>query len=191
MFWRVPPRLYNQPGIEYMKGKATIILAGADSTTHFTIYSVGTATNPGVTRPDVAYAGWADVAVAGVVSSDGGLGGIHQGNVSYNASIGYTGLCAPTVARVVGQPVVVHASRPRDHAPPLPLFRPGSQIEVKVAGGALAQSVGDSITVGGLSHVTMGAGQDSCGRAAPAQTIQTRLVDDNGTDVTTTVVTGP
>ncbi|MBK8476188.1 MAG: immunoglobulin domain-containing protein [Opitutaceae bacterium] len=184
------PALYNQSGIEYMQGKATIILAGADSTTHFTIYSVGTATNPGVTRSDVAYAGWADVAVAGIVSSGGGLGGIHQGNVSYNATLGYTGLYAPTV-NSVGGPVVVHAIAASDHALPYLYFAPGSQIEVKVAGGALAQSVGDSITVGGLSHVTMGAGQDSCGRAAPAQTIQTRLVEDNGTDVTTSLVTGP
>ena len=185
------PTLYNQTGIEYMRGKATIILAGADASTHFTIYSVGTATNPGVTRSDVEYAGWADMAVAGIISTNGGLGGIHQGNVSYNATLGYTGLYAPTVAWVSGLPVVVHNIAASDHALPYLYFAPDSQIEVKVAGGALTQSVGDSISVSGLTHVTMGAGQDSCGRAAPAQTIQTRLVDDNGTDVTTTVVTGP
>ncbi len=184
------PALYNQSGIEYMKGKATIILAGADSTTHFTIYSVGTATNPGVTRPDAAYAGWADVAAAGIVSSDGGLGGVHQGNVSYNATLGLTGIYAPTVTSVGGL-VVVHNIAASADAIPYLSFGVGGLVQVKIAGGSLAQSNGESITVGGLSQVTMGDGQDSCGRAAPAHSIQTRLLEDNGTDVTTSVVTGP
>ena len=156
----------------------------------FTIYSVGTATNPGVIRPDVAYVGWADVAVAGIVSSDGGLGGIHQGNASYNAKLGYTGLYAPTVNSVGGS-VVVHAIAASDHALPFLSFAPGSQVEVKIAGSSLTQSAGDSISVSGLSQVQMGAGQDSCGRPAPAQAIQTRLLDAAGIDVTAALVVGP
>jgi hypothetical protein len=184
------PALYNQSGIQYMRGKATIILAGADSTTHFTIYSVGTATNPGVTRADAAYAGWANVAAAGIVSTTGGLGGIHQGNVNYNATRGITGIYAPTVTSV-GSLMVVHRLAASGSAQPYLYFGAGGQATVKIAGGALAQPNGDSITVGGLTRVTMGAGQDSCGRSAPAAAIQTRLVTLDGADVTAAVVTGP
>ena len=184
------PALYNQSGIQYMKGKATIILVGADQTTHFTIYSVGTATNPGVTRPDAAYAGWADIAVAGILSTNGGLGGIHQGNANYNATVGYTGLYAPNVTSVGGL-VVVHGVTASADAVPYLYFGLNGSVSAKIAGSSLAQPNGDSITVRGLSKVTMGAGQDSCGRGAPAQQIATRLVTDAGTDVTASLVTGP
>ncbi len=184
------PALYNQPGIEYMKGKATIILAGADATTHFTIYSVGTATNPGVTRPDVAYAGWADVAAAGIVSTDGKLAGIHQGNVAYGATAGLTGLYAPDVTAVGGL-VVVHSIAADGAAFPYLYFGAEGTVVVKIAGSALAQPTGDGILVGGLAQVQMGAGQDSCGRAAPARAIQGRLVDDSDTDVTASLVVNP
>ena len=183
------PALYNQVGIEYMKGKATVILSGADETTHFTIYSVGTFTNPGVTRPDVPYAGWADVAAAGVISSDGKLGGIHQGNVGYNATSGLTGLYAPTVTSIGGL-VVVHDIEASDSAQPYLFFGTGGTVNVKIAGSNLAQPNADSITVRGLSKITMGAGQDSCGRDAPALAIQTALVNEAGDDVTAALV-GP
>ncbi|MBK8478783.1 MAG: hypothetical protein IPL39_21615 [Opitutaceae bacterium] len=184
------PTLYNQSDIQYMKGKATITLSGADASTHFTIYSVGTGTNLSVTRPDAAYAGWADVAVAGILSTDGGLGGIHQGNTNYNAAVGYTGLYAPNTTSV-GETVVLHGIAASGAAQPYLFFGPGGTAAIKIAGGSLAQPSGDVITVSGLSRVTMGAGQDSCGRAAPAQAIQTRLIDPNGSDVTSAVVVNP
>ncbi|MBK8477893.1 MAG: immunoglobulin domain-containing protein [Opitutaceae bacterium] len=184
------PALYNQPGIQYMKGKATVILSGADATTHFTIYSVGTATNPGVTRPDVAYAGWADVAAAGIVSTDGKLGGIHQGNVAYAATAGLTGIYAPSVTAVGGLGVV-HSITADGAAFPYLYFGTGGTVVVRIAGSALAQPSGDGILVGGLAQVQMGAGQDSCGRAAPARAIQGRLVDDADADVTSALVVNP
>ena len=184
------PALYNQSGIQYMKGKATVILAGADDTTHFTIYSVGTFNNPGVTIGGVAYVGWADIAVAGIVSTNGKLGGIHQGNVKYNSSTGFTGIYAPTVT-TASSLLVVHDIAASGSAQPYLYFGSGGTVHVKIAGSALAQPNADSITVGGLAQVTMGAGQDSCGRAAIAQAIQTHLVNDAGTDVTTALVVGP
>ncbi len=184
------PALYNQSGIQYMKGKATIVLAGSDATTHFTIYSVGTATNPGVTRPDVPYAGWADVAASGIVSANTSLGGIHQGNVNYNAALGCTGLYAPTIGTVGGL-VVVHGVTASADAVPYLYFGLNGSVSVKIAGSSLAQPNGDVITVQGLAEVSMGAGQDSCGRGAPAQQIATRLVTDAGSDVTGSTVVGP
>ncbi len=184
------PALYNQSGIVYMKGRATIILAGADVTTHFTIYSVGTATNPGVTRADATYAGWANVAAAGIISTDGKLGGIHQGNVAYQAAVGPTGLYAPEVT-TVGGVAVIHGIAASDWAVPYLFFGAGGTVAVKIAGTDLAQPSGDSVTVGGLAQVQMGAGQDSCGRAAGALPVQGRLTDHAGTDVTTGLVRGP
>ncbi|MBK8479547.1 MAG: immunoglobulin domain-containing protein [Opitutaceae bacterium] len=127
------PALYNQSGIEYMKGKATIILAGADATTHFTIYSVGSFTNPGATRPEVVYTGWASVAAAGIVSSSGQLGGIHQGNAAYNSDAGLTGIYAPTVTSVGGL-VVVHGIEASSLAQPYLFFGTGGAAMIKIAG---------------------------------------------------------
>ncbi|MBK8476190.1 MAG: immunoglobulin domain-containing protein [Opitutaceae bacterium] len=129
------PALYNQSGIQYMRGKATIILAGADATTHFTIYSVGTATNPGVTRPDVTYNGWADVAVAGIVSSNGLLGGIHQGNASYNSGTGFTGIYAPTVIGMSSL-AVVHEISARGSATPICISAPEARSASRSPAGA-------------------------------------------------------
>ncbi len=187
----VAPLLYDQPGIRYMKGKATIILAGADASTHFTIYSVGKANNPGVVRPEVAYPGWADVAAAGIVSTDGKLGGIHHGNVAYSSSIGLTGIYAPTVNAAVPWSAVVHSIAASGPARPYLYFGDAGDVCVKIAGSALVQPNGDSIAVGGLDWVFMGAGEDSCGRAAPSQDIQATLLDDFGTDVTAVIVVGP
>ncbi len=184
------PALYNQSGIEYMQGKATIVLSGADTTTHFTIYSVGTFTNPGVTRPDAPYAGWADVAAAGVATVDGKLGGIHQGNAGYNADFGPTGLFAPGVASVASL-VVVHDVTARGTAQPYLRFARGGAVQLKIAGGSLSQPNGDSVGVAGLSRLTMGAGLDSCGRDAPAQTIGSALLEPDGANVTATVVARP
>ncbi len=184
------PALYNQSGIQYMKGKATIILSGADATTHFTIYSVGTATNPGVTRPEVIYAGWANVAAAGIISANGGLGGIHQGNANYNATVGLTGIYAPTVT-TIGSLAVVHGVTASGAAAPYLYFGPGGTVKVKIAGSALAQPNSASIAVSGLAEVQMGAGQDSCGRAAAAQAIQSELTNDAGVNVTSSLVVNP
>ncbi len=184
------PQLYNQAGVQYMKGKATVILAGADETTHVSIYSVGPLTNPGVVRPDVAYRGWADIAAFGVTSTNGRLGGIHQGNVGFNANTGFTGIYAPTV-HTLGSLIVVHDIAATDTAIPYLYFAPGGQIAVKIAGGGLAQPNGEGITVSGLSEVTMGAGQASTGALAPAQAIQTALVTDDQSDVTGTIVVEP
>lgn len=186
----IAPALYNQSGIAYMKGRASIILSGADSTTHFTIYSVGTANNPAVTRADVPYAAWADVAVAGVVAPYGQLGGIHHGNVRYSSNRGLTGLYAPGVSKVLSL-VVIHGIEAAGSAQPYLHFDPRGLVEVKVAGSSLLQPNGDTITVAGLAHLTMGAGQDSCGRSAPAQPIRTSLLDPEGKDVTAAVMPGP
>ena len=184
------PALYNQPTIQYMKGKATLILSGADTSTHFTIYSVGTFTNPGATYPNTPYWGWADVAVAGIISTDGKLGGIHQGNVWYKSATGYTGIYAPTVTSAASL-LVLHTIEATGTAQPYLYFGTGGTASFKIAGSNLVQTNGDSITVNGISHITMGAGQDSCGTAVPGLAIVGRLANDAGADVTSSLVSGP
>ncbi len=183
------PVLYNQSDVRYTKGNATIILAGADETTHITIYAVGTLTNPGITLADAPYAGWAAVAATGIISTDGKLGGIHHGNVAYNATRGLTGIYAPSVSTV--PEFVVHGVAASGSAQPYLYLDPNGSVSVTIAGSSLAQPNGDGISVAGLAHVTMGAGQDSCGRESPAKTIATRLFDPSGADVTDTIVTVP
>ncbi len=186
----IAPALYNQSGIAYMKGRASIVLSGADWSTHFTIYSVGTANNPAVTRAGLPYAAWADIAVAGVVAPYGQLGGIHHGNVRYRNNRGLTGLYAPGVSKVLSL-VVIHKIEATGSAQPYLHFDPYGLVEVKVAGSSLFQPNGETITVAGIGHVTMGAGQDSCGTSAPAQAIRASLLDPEGRDVTAAVTTGP
>ncbi len=187
----IAPAFYNQAGIEYMQGDATIIVAGADATTHVSTYSVGTFTNPGVTRGDVAYVGWAHVRAMGIASTTGGFGGIHQGNVAYTAAAGPTGIYAPTVTSVAGMPIVVHDLAATALAVPYLFFGAAGRIDVKIAGGSLAQPGGDTVTVSGLREVRMGAGLDSCGRDAPAVAIRSSLVNEAGVDVTAALVVGP
>ncbi len=184
------PTLYNQ-NIEYMRGSPTVILAGADATTHLSIYSVGTRTNPGVTRNDVVYEGWARVTALGIGSRDGGLGGLHLGNVGFSGAQGPTGIVAFDVATFAQSPAVVHDIGAVGSGVPYLSFGAAARVGVKIAGGSLAQPVGVAVTVSGLSEVQMGAGQDSCGVGAPAQTCAGELELPDGTDVTSTLVTGP
>ena len=185
------PLLYNQPDIQYMQGQPTIIVAGADATTHLSVYSVGTMTNPGVTRSGVSYPGWAVIVATGIVSASGQFGGVHQGDVLYVAVEGRTGICAPTVTSVAMSPVAVHDLAAADTAVPCLYFSPLGTVLVKIAGGDLLQANGAAVTVAGVQQVLMGAGQDSCGAAAPAQVNKAKLVNPTGTDVTTQLVAGP
>ncbi len=185
------PALYHQPAIRYMKGRATVIVTGADETTHFTIYSVGTMTNPGVTSPEIPYEGWAELAAAGVISTNGKLGGVHMGNVRFSAKKGTVGFFAPEVHTVVNQPVVIHDIAAEHSGTPMLYFAAEGAVTVKIAGGDLRQTNQDIVFTSGVAQVQMAAGRDSCGEDAPAQTIATRLIDPHGNDITGTVVTGP
>lgn len=182
-----PPSFYLQPGVEYMKGRASVVLTGADATTHCSIYSVGPFTNPAVVRPDATYAGWAQVAAFGISSEDGHLGGLYHGNVSYASDMGLVGVFAPTVVSV-GSLVSIHEISASESAVPYLFFGATGAIQAQVAGGTFRQDNADSITVSGLAKVRMTAGQDSSGNLVPEQQIQARLVDAFGEDVTDLLV---
>ncbi len=185
----VAPSLYNQSGILYMQGVATVIISGADSSTHVSLYSVGPGNNPGVVRADVTYNGWANVAAVGVVGDS--LGGIHMGNGRFSASLGFAGFYAPGVMTVAQQPLVLHDIDATGTAQPYLYCGSGARIQFRIAGGDLAQGGGDPITVSGLSEVRMAAGQSSAGIAAPAQNCAAELRDDAGALLNATLIAGP
>ncbi len=181
------PLLYNQPGVQYVQGEATIIVAGADETTHLSIYSVGTANNPGVTRSGVSYNGWATIGAVGIISEGGKLGGLHMGNVAFAASRGYTGVFAPSVTQLVQSPAVLHNVSASADAIPLLCFGPAGQVAIRVAGGDLAQESGGAISVAGLMQVLMATGGDSCARISSQKSIATRLLRDDFDETATLV----
>ncbi|MBK8477067.1 MAG: exo-alpha-sialidase [Opitutaceae bacterium] len=182
------PVLYNQAGVSYMQGAATVILAGAEANTFMSIYSVGRVTNPGVTRPDVIYNGWANVRAVGVQSVSGGLGGLFLGNVLCTAETGPVGLLAPSVSSV--GTVNIHEIMAWEEGQPSLVFAADAQVGVKITGGSLLQLNSSPIGVSGLSGVQMVAGQGSSGQAAPGQPVLGRLVRD-GVDLTAALVGGP
>ncbi len=182
------PALYNQSGIAYMQGAPTVILAGADASTYLSIFSVGPANNPGVTRPDAVYEGWANVRALGIHSATSALGGLFLGNVVFTADRGPVGLAAPSV-RTVGT-LNLHEIRAWENGQPLLLLDPQGQVNVRLTGGALDQLNDLPIAVAGLASIRMSAGGSSAGQNAPAQPNQGRLLRD-GVDVTATLVINP
>ena len=180
------PVLYNQTGITYFQGSATVILAGADGTTHMSIYSVGRLNNPGVARADVPYDGWAHVRALGVLSTGGSLGGLYLGNTTFTSDSGPTGLVAPSV-RSVGR-VNFHQLVASAEGWPWLWFSAQGQVGLTVTGGDLAQDNARPIEVSGLAAITLGAGIGSSGQEAPAQPIRGRLMS-GGVDVTETLTT--
>lgn len=182
------PALYNQAGVSYMRGSPLVVLAGADASTHVSIYSVGRLTNPGVTRADVVYDEWADVRAFGVLAPGGALGGLHMGNARYSSDSGIVGLYAPTVA--TSGVIAVHDIAASQSGQPMLRFAPGGTVAVRIAGGGLAQPNARPIDAAGLIEVTMEAGQGSSGQAAPAQVIRGLLRVD-GVDVTNFLVGNP
>ncbi|MBK8477623.1 MAG: hypothetical protein IPL39_15380 [Opitutaceae bacterium] len=182
------PALYIQPGIEYMQGTPTLVLSGAEESTHMSIYSVGRLTNPGVTRSDVTYDGWANVGAACVQSITGGLGGLYYGNVLFASTAGPAGIVAPSVWTV--GTLNFHDLVTTGSGQPMILLAPEGQANIKITGGSLAQPGGSPIAVAGLDTVQMVAGQGSSGQVAPAQANQGRLVFE-GIDLTDDLIVGP
>lgn len=191
------PAKYNQPGIEYMRGHASIAITGADATTNVSVFSVGriNAVNQTLFRDGVTYDGFADIArieiVAATMQRDGtsAFGGIRAGNVRFFATEGITGIYAPAV-RVQG-PVIVGDVAAYDDAIPVLWFDDGSQFgRLSVAGGSLLQPNGQAIQTKGFETILMVSGTSSLGVYLGAQSIQGRIERD-GADVTNGVVLYP
>lgn len=175
------PVKYNQPTVSYMKGRATIVIAGADATTNVSVFSVGraTAVNQTLFRNDVTYDGMADIALLAVNAPGASFGGIRTANTNYSAASGLTGVYAPRVA--IGGPLFVGDISASSGAAPALLA--GSASDVRITGGDLAQANSAAVRVDGMTSVQMRDGSDSHGNLQPAQPLRGRL-ERSGVDVT-------
>jgi sugar lactone lactonase YvrE len=180
-----PPLLYNQPRVSYVKGHASIVIAGANATTNVSVFSVGRANAIDQTlfKEDVSYDGIADIAYIAILSADGKFGGVRTANVSYFANAGTTGLYAPGV-EFVG-PVYVGDIIAFDDARSALIL--GAADDVSVTGGDLSQPNDRAVAVKGVSQLKFADGTTSHGTLLPAQTNQARLEQD-GIDVTAEIV---
>lgn len=203
------PVNYHQD-VPYMKGHASVVIAGAGPTTVISVFAVGRLTtfdptggfdpsqpasptndpahnaNP-IFRTGVDYDGHADLARLVIQSPTGRFGGIRLGNAAFAATTGVTGIFAPGVA-VTGD-IRLHDLRALEAAEPVLVFgaTPNAEDGLRVTGGDLGQANGRAIRLSGVNRVLMGAGTDAHDRAEAAQTNQARF-ERAGVDVTPIVV---
>jgi hypothetical protein len=202
---------YNQPGVQYVKGHAGVVIVGADERTNVSVFSVGRATafDPtgvyDITQSISAtndpakngsplfqghaatnYDGIADIAFIAILSTNGKFGGVRTANANYFASQGYTGLYAPGVE--FSGPVYVGDVSAFDSAKPVIVL--GSASDVRITGGDLLQNNRQPVQVSGITQLRFTDGSDSHGNLLPAQTNQA-LLRQNGIDVTKQLVSGP
>ncbi|WP_237702440.1 immunoglobulin domain-containing protein [Opitutus terrae] len=183
------PLNYIQPGIRYMKGHAGIVIAGANETTHVSVFSVGraNAVNQGLFRDDVSYDGLADLAYIAILSNDGKFGGLRCANANFFATRGWTGVYAPGVH--FNGPVYVGDINAFDDASAV-LMLGSAGGETLINGGDLAQSNNRPVQVSGLTRLKFAAGTTSHGMLFPAQQNKARL-EQAGVDVTAAIVVNP
>jgi uncharacterized delta-60 repeat protein len=184
-----PASHYVQPAVNYMKGHASIVVAGANETSHLSVFTVGRANAIDQTlfRDDVTYDGVADLAYIAILSEDGKFGGLRCANVSFFASTGLTGVYAPDV-QFTG-PVYVGDIDAFDDAEPV-LVLGSATDETQINGGDLSQTNAKPVRVSGLAQLKFVAGVTSHGVAQPAQSNHGRL-EQNGVNVTDQIVVNP
>jgi len=187
-----PPVKYIQPGVNYVKGHATVHVQNAAADTFINIFSVGraNAVNQSLFPAGMTYDAMADIQLLRVDGSQ--LGAIYAGNVRFSSDSDATGIQAPATA--VLHRVVVGDINASDAASPLLRLGDGSTLDqdggaVLVAGGRLIQSNGapldiSSATGNPLAHINAVAGTLSSGDPVPVGTISTQFTSLNSGNVT-------
>ncbi len=155
----IPPR-YNQ-AVEYVTGKPSVIIDGADANTSFSIFTVGSinAVNQALFPEGQVYDAQADITLVEVVNSTG-MGGMQLSNTMFSGSTGKVGVDArgvPIAVRItVGD---IDASG--DSVPHL-LFGEGSftvpagNPGLRITGGDLLQTNGAAVVVAESGSTTTG-----------------------------------
>ena len=184
-----PASHYVQPGLNYMKGHASIVVAGANETSHLSVFTVGraNAVDQSLFRDDVTYDGVADLGYIAILSTNGKFGGLRCANVSFFGSNGLTGVYAPAV-EFTG-PVYVGDIDAFDDAEPV-LVMGSATGDTQINGGDLLQTNAAPVRVSAVTQLKFVAGATSHGTALPAQANQARLERD-GVDVTQQLVVNP
>ncbi len=155
----IPPR-YNQ-SVEYVTGKPSVVIDGADANTFFSIFTVGriNAFNQALFPEGQVYDAQADVAVVEVVNSTG-LGGVQLSNAVFSGSTGKVGFDARGVPIAV-RLTVGDIDADGDAVPHL-LFGDGSftvpagNPGMRITGGDLMQTNGAAVVVAESGSTTTG-----------------------------------
>ena len=193
----VPPR-YNQ-AVEYVTGKPSVVIDGADANTFFSIFTVGriNAFNQALFPEGQVYDAQADVSLVEVVNSTG-LGGVQLSNTVFSGSTGKVGVDARGVPIAV-RLTVGDIDASGDAVPHL-LFGEGSftvpagNPGLRITGGDLAQTNGASIVVAESGSTTPGfetlISQNnfkSDNTPQPTQSINATFANEDGDAITVTV----
>ncbi len=155
----VPPR-YNQ-AVEYVTGKPSVVIDGADANTFFSIFTVGriNAFNQALFPEGQVYDAQADVTLVEVVNSTG-LGGVQLSNTVFSGSTGRVGVDARGVPIAV-RLTVGDIDADGDAVPHL-LFGEGSftvpagNPGLRITGGDLLQTNGAAVVVAESGSTTTG-----------------------------------
>ncbi len=193
----VPPR-YNQ-AVEYVTGKPSVVIDGADANTFFSIFTVGriNAFNQALFPEGQVYDAQADVALVEVVNSTG-LGGVQLSNTVFSGSTGKVGVDARGVPIAV-RLTVGDIDASGDAVPHL-LFGAGSftvaagNPGLRITGGDLAQTNGAAVVVAESGSTTTGfetlISQNnfkSDETPQPTQSVVATFANEDGDAITVTI----
>ena len=195
-----PPVNYNQPTVNYVKGRARVTIEEADDSTFISIFTVGStnAVNSHLLLDGVIYDAMADVSLLEIINS-AGIGGVQCANTRFSGSTGKVGIDArgvPVAVRIlIGE---IDASE--DAVPYLQFGRGSFTVKapypgLRVTGGDLLQSNGSSIiiapsesTKAGFSTLISQNNIKSDNTNQPSQSIESKFVNGEGTAIFIIVV---
>ncbi len=154
------PARYNQQ-VEYVRGKPSILIEGADATTFFSIFTVGriNAVNQALFPVGQVYDAEADVTRVEVINSVG-IGGMQMSNTVFSGSTGKIGVDARGVPVAVR--ITIGDISASGGAVPYLMFGSGSftlpagNSGLRITGGDLVQANGASIVVAESGSTTPG-----------------------------------
>ena len=146
----IPPR-YNQ-AVEYVTGKPSVVIDGADANTFFSIFTVGSinAVNQALFPDGQVYDAEADVTLVEVINSMG-IGGMQLSNTVFSGSTGKVGVDARGVPIAVR--LTVDDIDANGDAVPYLLFGtesftvPAGNPGLRITGGDLLQTNGAAVVV--------------------------------------------
>ena len=193
----IPPR-YNQE-VMYVTGKPSVVIEGADSSTFFSIFTVGSinAVNQALFPEGQVYDAQADVTLVEVINSTG-MGGMQLSNTVFSGTTGKVGIDArgvPIAVRLTVGDIDASGS-----AIPYLLFGEGS-FTVAAGNPGLRITGGDLIQINGASIVVAESGSSIPGfdtlitqnnvksdnTPQPTQSINTTFASEDNEIITVTI----
>ncbi len=193
-----PPPRYNQ-AVEYVTGKPNVVIDGADSSTFFSIFTVGriNAVNQALFPEGQVYDAQADVTLVEVINSTG-MGGMQLSNTLLSGSTGKVGVDARGVPIAV-RLTVGDIDADGDAVPHL-LFGEGSftipagNPGLRITGGDLAQTNGASIvvaesgsTITGFETLISQNNFKSDNTPQPTQSVSAAFANEDGDEISVEV----